>query len=183
MWQDDVPLGLSSLYVKCSSAEVCDSSSAYLIPTSCSWQVFSTPARWDWLVSEHHFSVLREISIFHLPDYYLSIHLWCVIFFHIFMHRGSLCICLCLFVWVRVCLCLCVCEPTWQCSSGILQNATYQLGSCFLPSTSHRQVPSVCLLCVSIIKTVPVWSTQTHFPVCHNYSQPCCQGSNWAEIF
>lgn len=154
---------------------------ACLTPTSCLWQVFSTPARWDCLVLKHHFSVLSEISIFRLSDsiiypftsdmsFFVFLHF--LTFSHIFIHRGSEWLCLLVWVWVCLCICVCmwVCQSTWQCSSGIEQNTTYHLWtSVFFLHVAQAGAVSVCVY-VSITETIPVWTSQTQFPVCHSIS-------------
>ena len=126
MWQEDAPSGLSSFYTKHSSAEFCDSLSACLIPTSCLWQVFSTPASRDCLVLERHFSVLREISIFHLSDsiiYPFTSDMSCFSYFH--AQRS--------FVQMSVSTSVRLggSECVLKSSSGIQQNASYLGFHCF----------------------------------------------------
>ena len=130
MQQEDIPFGPSSLYIKCSSTEFW----WQLVSSSNTHFLFATGLSNTSKVLEH-FSVLRGMPMFYLPA--LSL-LTCPL-------REVVCVC----AWVRAC----VCVPSWQCSSRILQNATYHFGSCFF--YQYVTQAGVTFMCV-----------------CHKYS-PC----------
>lgn len=136
---------------------------ACLTPTSCLWQVFSTPARWDCLVLKHHFSVLSEISIFRLSDSIIypftsDMSFFFFTFSHIFIHRSSEW--LCGFGCVSVCVCVYV---------GVSVNLTVQFWY-----SAEQHLSSANLFFVS-----PACSTgRCSFCVCiglcvYHYDNPC----------
>lgn len=160
MWQEDAPLGLSSLYIKCGSAEFYDSLSTCLVPTSCLWQVLSNTS--EVRLPGFRATVLsfqRNLNFPPVRLYYLSIHFCHVWVFFIFSCTEE--------VYVSTCVCLAVSmsvsvwEPTWQCTSGIQQNATYHLGTRFFSQHVAHIGAIAVYVCVSIIETVclcePLW--------------------------
>lgn len=180
MWQEDAPLVLSYLYIKCTSAEFCDSLSAYLILTSCLWQDFSTPARWDCLVYSATSPFKRNLNFPPARPLFIHSLLMCHFFFFVLMRRGS--------VFFRLLVWLCVSVCVSQLARAVLVFCRTPL-IIWDPSFSPACSTGRCHLCACVCQCMCVFQWDSP---CMNHPDSissllqnflsCFQGSNWTEM-